>query len=135
MKFCGLFKNVKKNLTGLCFKYSYDRQNKKQSKLYKAGLATCLLAGNTDSICVHCIVCSNHGRGAPRRIKSRSGRGSRSGRPSRLFYKSGSGLGRPPRLSQFPRQFGKSRGQSRLSPIFSQKSGRVGISLTFPDFR
>ena len=75
-------------------------------------------------------------RGIISRQKSgRVGSRSRSGRPPRLFKKSRSRSGRPPRLSKFPRQFEESRGQSRLSPTFNQKSGRVGISSTFPDFR
>ena len=82
----------------------------------------------------------NHGRDISRGIISRQKSGrvgsrSRSGRPPRLFEKSRSRSGRPPRLSKFRRQFEENRGQSRLSPTFNQKSGRVGISSTFPDFR
>ena len=66
---------------------------------------------------------NNNGRDISRGIKSRQ----KSGRD-------GSGLGRPPRLFEISRRFGESRDISRLSLIFSLKSGRVGISSTFPNF-
>ena len=67
----------------------------------------------------------NYGRDISRGIKSWR----KSGRDV-----SGSGSGRPPRLFEISRRFGESRDISRLSLIFSLKSGRVGISSTFPDF-
>ena len=62
------------------------------------------------------------------------GRRSRSGWLSQLFDQSGSGSGKATRLIEFLRQFRKNWGPSRLNPIFSLNLGRVGISLTFPDF-
>ena len=78
----------------------------------------------------------NNGRDISRGIKSRQNRvGTSLGWPSQRFDKSGSVSGWLSQFTPFPRHFGTNQGQSRLSPFFSLKLGRVRISSTFPNFR